>query len=154
MVLFVALAAASLADAHPDPRAPAVRIEAAPSSPGPGVAPPGAGLWLAGPALVGALIARHWGRRRALALGTALVVTVFAAEGAVHSVHHLKDSRDGERCPVFWMSQHVTGLSAGPATPEPPPPSPVSDRLLVVSRSCPSCALDREQPRAPPAPPA
>ena len=75
-------------------------------------------LLLAGLALLGAL---GWWRRAAprsrggaVAVALSLVLTVFAFETAVHSVHHLSDPKSGADCSVLSGSQ---GLAWGAAEP-------------------------------------
>jgi hypothetical protein len=75
-------------------------------------------LLLAGLALLGALA---WWRRAsprsrggAVAVALSLVLTVFALETAVHSVHHLTDPKSGADCSVLSGSQ---GLAWGGAAP-------------------------------------
>lgn len=75
-------------------------------------------LLLAGLALLAAL---RWWRRAsprsrgaAVAVALSLVLTVFALETAVHSVHHLADPKSGADCSVLSGSQ---GLAWGAAEP-------------------------------------
>jgi hypothetical protein len=70
--------------------------------------------------LPGVAAARGLRSARGLALVVALLLVVFACASAVHSVHHLKDPRQAERCPVYSASQQVTGLTATPANARPP----------------------------------
>jgi xanthosine utilization system XapX-like protein len=104
-------------------------------------------LWLL-PAAVAAVLRQRW--PRALVLTLVGLLGILACESAIHSVHHLKDPRHAEACPVFSASQHVTGLTASTATPELPPPSVASGRLATPSVQARSRALDGEQSRAPP----
>jgi hypothetical protein len=108
-------------------------------------------VWLI-PSAMGA--ARRLRSPRGLALAVALALAVFACESSVHAVHHLKDPRQAERCPVYSASQQVSGLSAAPATPDLPPPLPVAGRPAARSVPLLSRALDGEQSRAPPVLPA
>ena len=89
--------------------------------------------------------------RRALVLTLVLLLAILACESAIHSVHHLKDPRHAEVCPVFSASQHVTGLMASTATPDLSPPPAASYRLSTHPVQILSRALDGEQSRAPPA---
>src|SRR5262249_14309389 len=68
-------------------------------------------LLLSGVALVCA-------RRRVAIVGLALLLAVFAAESAVHSVHHLGgDSESAQSCAFSSSSQHVAGTcSEAPET--------------------------------------
>jgi hypothetical protein len=88
---------------------------------------------------------------RGLALLLALLLAVFASEAAIHSVHHLADPRQAERCPVHSASQHVAGLSAGPATPELPPLAPTRHRPVLPTVQVRAPVADGPQSRAPPA---
>jgi xanthosine utilization system XapX-like protein len=114
----------------------------------------GAWPWLLLLGLVG--IAAAAGRRcpRAPAVALVLLLGIFAGETAVHSVHHWQDPHQAERCPVYSASQHVTGLSAAPATPELAPPPPTLDRPVARAFRQLSWVLDAPQSRAPPALPA
>jgi hypothetical protein len=114
----------------------------------------GAWTWLLLLSLVG--IAAAAGRRcpRALAVALVLLLGIFAGETAIHSVHHWQDPHQAERCPVYSASQHVTGLSAAPATPELAPPPPTLDRSVARAVQRLSRVLDGPQSRAPPALPA
>jgi hypothetical protein len=130
--------------AHP---APASSLAAAPTT-------SSAWTWILLLILPGLAAARGVRSARGLALVVALVVAVFACETAVHSVHHLKDPRQAERCPVYSASQQVTGLTATPATPDLPPLSPTFDRPVAQAVPLLSRVLDGEQSRAPPLLPA
>jgi xanthosine utilization system XapX-like protein len=103
-------------------------------------------LWLL-PA-VAAVLRQRW--PRALVLTLVGLLGILACESAIHSVHHLKDPRHAEACPVFSASQHVTGLTASTATPDVPPPSVASGRPAADPVQARSRALDGEQSRAPP----
>jgi xanthosine utilization system XapX-like protein len=92
-------------------------------------------------------------RRRsphALVLTLVVLLGILACESAIHSVHHLKDPRHAEACPVFSASQHVTGLTASTGTPDLPPPSVASGRSATDAVQVQSRPLDGEQSRAPP----
>lgn len=121
-----------------------------PLAPAAGMMTPGAWAWLT---LLGLSAMALGGRQRhpALALTLALLLGVFACETAVHSAHHLKDPREAERCPVYSASQHVTGLTAAPATPDLPPPSPTGDRPVIRPGQLRAPELAGPQSRAPPA---
>jgi hypothetical protein len=111
------------------------------------LAPPRATLsawtWVALLVVPGIRAARRWGGRRSLALAIGLVLGVFTVEGAIHSIHHVKDPGQAERCPVYSASQQVTGLCAGSATPDLAPPT-LADRcrallgVQLVGGRCPS----------------
>jgi hypothetical protein len=54
-------------------------------------------------------------RRRRLAVGAlAFLLLVFAADSAIHSVHHLTDPRGAADCRVLSVAQHLQGNTAGP----------------------------------------
>jgi hypothetical protein len=91
---------------------------------------------------------RRWSQ--GLPLGLVLLLGVFACESATHSVHHLRDPRQAERCPLLSASQHLTGLSASPATPDLPRLVPTSDTPVGPTLRVRSAALAGEQSRAPP----
>jgi hypothetical protein len=117
-------------------------------------ATPSAWTWVLLLILPGVAAARGPRSARGLALVVALLLVVFACASAVHSVHHLKDPRQAERCPVYSASQQVTGLTATPATPDLPPPLPTPDRPVAQAVQLLSRVLDGEQSRAPPILPA
>jgi hypothetical protein len=159
----------SAVEAHPGMRGaidPAVRLDAGPGDlpPGPSTplardlapvaAPSSAWTWLILLSFSGIAVAS---RRRwpcGLAIPLVLLVGVSACETAIHSAHHLKDPRQAERCPIYSASQHVTGLSAAPATPDLPPLLPTLDPPVVRIVQLRSQVLDGKQSRAPPAVPA
>jgi hypothetical protein len=97
-----------------------------------------------------AAVARQCGPR-ALVLTLVLLLAILACESAIHSVHHLKDLRHAEACPVFSASQHVTGLTAFAATPDLPPPPATPCRLSTRTVHVLFRAVDGQQSRAPPA---
>jgi hypothetical protein len=105
-------------------------------------------LWLWLLPAVAAALRRRW--PRALVLMLVGLLGILACESAIHSVHHLKDPRHAEACPVFSAAQHVTGLTAATATPDLPPPSVASGRPATHPVQARSRALDGEQSRAPP----
>jgi hypothetical protein len=103
-------------------------------------------LWLL--TAVAAILRPRW--PRALVLTLVVLLGIVACESAIHSVHHLKDPRHAEACPVFSASQHITGLTASTATPDLPPPSVASGRPATDAVQARSRAPDGEQSRAPP----
>jgi hypothetical protein len=171
VLLVLLLCGATAVEAHPGRRAetaPPVALDTAPDEPSPSAtAQPAPVSWLAPAAatsdawtwlllliLPGLAAARSPRVARRLALPVALGLAVFACETAVHSVHHLKDPRQAERCPVYSASQQVTGLTAVPATPDLPPPLPTLDRPVARAVQLLSRVLGGEQSRAPPILPA
>jgi len=112
-------------------------------------------LLVIGLALLAGLVAwRRTGRRargRAVALALSLLLTVFAVEAAVHSVHHLADRAAAADCSVLASSQHLAWGAADPVDTG-RPPLDVSAALLVRSDDAPRGSLHRPvQGRAPPA---
>jgi hypothetical protein len=172
VLVLLLLSGASAVEAHPGMQAAtvpaALGIDTALDEPNSGPAAPlaAASSFAAAPAtpsawtwvllLILPVVAAARGLRsaRGLALVVALLLVVFAWESAVHSVHHLKDPRQAERCPVYSASQQVTGLTATPATPDLPPPLPTLDRPVAQAVQFLSRALAGEQSRAPPVLPA
>jgi hypothetical protein len=131
---------AATASTRPEPAA----LTAAPSaSPAPWLAIAAAGLALAG------VIARR--SPRAATLGLAVVLTVFAAESTLHSVHHIADPRGAAHCQVLSVAQHVHGdapateVTADAPADLGPLPIALSDSLLADP------TLRPGQERAPPA---
>jgi hypothetical protein len=143
------------------PAAPEATASAAAPAPAGATALPGPLLAAAPPAslapwlaiVAGLAVAGAVARRapRAATLGLALVLTVFAAESTLHSVHHIGDPRGAAHCQVLSVAQHVHGdAPAAEATADGPAdlgPLPValSDSLLADP------ALRPGQGRAPPA---
>ena len=112
-------------------------------------------LLVIGLALLAGLVAwRRTGRRargRAVALALSLLLTVFAVEAAVHSVHHLADRAAAAECSVLASSQHLAWGSADPVDTG-RPPLDVTTAPLVRSDDAPRGPLHRPvQGRAPPA---
>ena len=121
--------------------------------------PPGAlltGVLLAiGLALLAGLVA--WrradprARGRAVAHALSLLLTVFAVEAAVHSVHHLADRAAAADCSVLASSQHLAWGAADPVDTG-RPPLDVTAAPLLRSDDAPRGPLHRPvQGRAPPA---
>jgi hypothetical protein len=112
-------------------------------------------LLVIGLALVAGLVA--WrradprARGRAVALALSLLLTVFAVETAVHSVHHLADRAAAADCSVLSSSQHLAWGEADPVDTG-RPPLDVSAAPLGRSEQAPRGPLHRPvQGRAPPA---
>ena len=102
--------------------------------------------------LPGVLAAR--GSRRAGVVAAAALLVWFAGEAALHSVHHLDNSAEAERCPVFSASQHLSGLDPEPGGPVLDRPAPTAIVPLPPPAAAAHVVLDDEQTRAPPALPA
>jgi hypothetical protein len=137
-------------DAPPIDPAPAATADAAPARAA-AAATSSAWAWLILLSLSRITAAARRPRARGLALPLAVLLGIFACETAMHSAHHLTNPHQAERCPVYSASQHVTGLSAAPATPDLPPLSLSLDRPLVRTVPLRSQVLDGPQSRAPPA---
>jgi hypothetical protein len=122
------------------------------------------GSWMAGspppspiPILLVALLAavstaashRH---PRAVAVALSLGLSAFAIQSAVHSVHHLGQPLEAEKCPVFAASQHAPGDL--PSVPSVDRPTEVATALVSVAPDwfVPDSAERPDQGRAPPAP--
>jgi hypothetical protein len=117
LAMGLALAAPALVEAHRGAKADVLTTPA----PTPvAVAEPTHLVWSSAPAapippwpLLAALfalaLAGARSPRRALALSLVLIVSVFAFESGVHSVHHLVDGDRGESCAVASASQHIAG---------------------------------------------
>jgi hypothetical protein len=142
-----AIAAPAVEDLVPPP----AEVESSPSMT---VGPTGALPWmLAGAIVLAAGGAAAWRRpRHASALGLALLLTAFAFENALHSVHHGFDVRQSTDCPVAAAASHLTAhsvesvvgaalvrtVAGAPAEPDVPTPA--------IRR------LGSDQDRAPPVP--
>lgn len=116
------LAAAGPAMAHssapivePAPQSPAVPTAPATPSPDPVAAAPAdsAGFtpWIAAGALVLAGVALRRRTRRILVLCLALLLTLFAFENALHSVHHGLDPKQADACTIAAASAHLSAVA-------------------------------------------
>ena len=80
---------------------------------------------------------------------SAALMLLFAFEGAVHSVHHVRDSRGQERCAVESASSNLNGVQAGPID-----LASCDVVRAIVFPARPEAAVPEapraEQPRAPP----
>ncbi len=107
--------------------------------------------WLAALAALPVLGGRR--RRRAVAAALVPVLVFFAAQSALHSVHHaVSDTRDAV-CPVASAAAHVAGTDPAPvalATPAPALERPLPER---APRAVALRPLGPHQGRAPPAVP-
>ena len=126
------LAASGSVAAHPAPRAPTSDSAATlptslpadlpadldvvvPPPPAPSEAPDWTGLAplaLAGLLFLGAMVAiiRRW-PRQAFVMSFVLLLTIFAFENALHSVHHGFDAQQYEKCAVAAVSAHLAAIS-------------------------------------------
>jgi fumarate reductase subunit D len=68
-------------------------------------------LALAGLLVLGAMVAvmRRW-PRQALAMSFLLLLTIFAFENALHSVHHGFDAQQYKKCSVAAVSAHLAAI--------------------------------------------
>ena len=90
-------------------------------------------------------------RGHAVALALSLLLTVFAVEAAVHSVHHLADRAAAADCSVLSSSQHLAWGAADPVDTG-RPQLDVTAAPLRRSEEAPRGPLHRPvQGRAPPA---
>jgi hypothetical protein len=100
---------APVVPASPSPASPDVVAERAWTSAGRAAAHVLA-LLVVGIALVGPLTARHRRGRRLVLVGICLVLVLVGFEGALHSVHHLGDLQQADRCPVASGADHVSAV--------------------------------------------
>jgi hypothetical protein len=120
------LAAAGPAMAHssapiiePVPQTPEAASAPGAPSPAPAVtAPadsagfmPGLTAWIAAGALVVAGVALRRRPRRILVLCLALLLTLFAFENALHSVHHGLDPKQADACTIAAASAHLSAVA-------------------------------------------
>ena len=108
----VVLAATRPALAHPQA---ATTPTAAPESPAPEDPPasdsPGLTPWIAaGVLLIAGLLLRRFSRRT-LVLCLVLLLTLFAFENALHSVHHGFDSTQADACTLAIASTHLSAVT-------------------------------------------
>ncbi len=124
LAVFAALAIPTPAVAHPvtpiasTPDLPtadvAVAPAPAPADPrGPGRGPESAGMpmWVIVGVLLLAVTAARRSPRRALVLALVLLLTVFAFENALHSVHHGFDAAQYDECTIAAASAHLFAVS-------------------------------------------
>ena len=153
------LAGPASALAH-GPATPVLDLHHHPIAHSSGVALPPAALLTGGLLVIAlALLAGLVGWRRAdprargrvVALGLSLLLTVFAVEAAVHSVHHLADRAAAADCSVLASSQHLAWGAADPIDTG-RPPLDVTTAPLARAADAPRGPLHRPvQGRAPPA---
>ena len=118
------LAAAAPAMAHPAvstvpaaaPAAPAPGAATPPAAPGASENPPApdsAGLapWIAASVLLVAGVLLRRFSRRTLVLCLVLLLTLFAFENALHSVHHGFDVKQADGCTVAMASTHLSAVT-------------------------------------------
>lgn len=129
------------------PTLPAAAPSAAPDSTG---LPP---LAVAGALALGAIavVIGRW-PRQALAVGFVILLTIFAFENALHSVHHGFDAQQSEECAVAAVSAHLAAISVDGVV--------ETALVLAIARTAaeselsspPPRLLGPDQDRAPPVP--
>jgi hypothetical protein len=124
LAVFAALATPAPAVAHPvtpiasTPDLPTADV-AVPPAPAPadirdpGRGPESAGVptWVIAGALLLAVTAARRSPRRALVLALVLLLTIFAFENALHSVHHGFDAEQYAECTIAAASAHLSAVS-------------------------------------------
>jgi hypothetical protein len=93
-------------------------------------------------------------RPRATAVVLSLALSLFAIQTAVHSVHHVGQPQDAEKCPLFSASQHAPGDLPGVSVLDRPAVAPAALVTAAPDWLVPDSAERPDQGRAPPAPPA
>lgn len=157
------VAVAMLAVAAPVAAHPASPPEASPAPPAPGVAPPPApaastpGAPSAAPwMVVGALLvlsAAAAVRRRpraALVVALALLLTVFAFENALHSVHHGFDPKQSDECTIAAAAAQLAAVEVDTLVESSVLPAVVGRATEPERSPAPIRLLGRVQGRAPP----
>jgi hypothetical protein len=89
-------------------------------------------------------------RRRAVSLGLVALLTVLAAETALHSVHHAGDADAEASCAVVCATAHLGGVTTLP--PDLRQPAPAPERADERASASPR-ALQPVRPREGRAPP-
>jgi hypothetical protein len=89
--------------------------------------------------------------RRALALGLALLVTLFLFETGVHSVHHLSARGEAPHCALATASNHLSGVDADAPKDPTPRLEPTGEIALSVESAPADHVVRPGQGRAPPA---
>jgi hypothetical protein len=112
----VAPAAAHVKNMVPPVAAAQAVADVGPNLPGASLVaaePPGP-AWIVVLALAASLALGRRRPRRVLALGLVLVLSFFAFEGAIHSVHHLGSPDRATRCPIASAATQTTGTVVEP----------------------------------------
>lgn len=129
------------------PPAAAGASENPPASDSPGLTP----LIAAGVLLVAGVLLRRFSRRT-LVLGLVLLLTLFAFENALHSVHHGFDPKQADGCTVAMASTHLSAVAVD-GIGQVPVVLPAVGHAVQPGRSpLPVRWLGPDQGRAPPAP--
>jgi hypothetical protein len=162
LVVAVVLAAPGPALAHSEaPAATSVAPVPAPATPpaAAGVTPedppvsdsPGLTPWIAaGVLLIAGLLLRRFSRRT-LVLCLVLLLTLFAFENALHSVHHGFDPKQADACTLAMASTHLSAVAVDAAV-EPSIILAAAGHATQPGRApLPARRLGPDQGRAPPA---
>jgi fumarate reductase subunit D len=108
--------------------------------------------WVFAAALILAVTAACRRPRRALAVALVLLLTIFAFENALHSVHHGFDASQYDECTIAAASAHVSAVSVDGVVETAVILAVGASTADVVPSLRPSRFLGRDQGRAPPAP--
>lgn len=128
------------------PKAAAVAPENPPASDSPGLTP-----WIAAGVLLlaGVLLRRFSRRTRVLCL--VLLLTLFAFENALHSVHHGFDPEQANTCTLAMASTHLSAIAVGGVVETSIILAAVGHATLPVPSPLPARSLGPAPGRAPPA---
>lgn len=151
-----AMAHSSASIIEPAPRTAEVSIPPVTPSPAPTLAAAadssGFTSWIAAGGLVLAGVALRRRPRRTLVLCLALLLTLFAFENALHSVHHGLDPKQADACTIAAASAHLSAVAVDGI---------VATSIVLVAAghaaepdpsTLPARWLGPDQGRAPPAP--
>ncbi|HZP38024.1 MAG TPA: hypothetical protein VFE48_16195 [Methylomirabilota bacterium] len=142
-------AATTRASGHTAPTITPVAPVSTPAPEGDALTP----LLIAG-ALVLVGLALRRAARRALLMSLVLLLSVFAFEDALHSVHHGFDPQQVQTCTIAAASGHVSGVAVDGVTAASIVLVPVGRAVELDLSPLPLHRLAPEQGRAPPAVPA
>lgn len=125
-------------------------------SPVPAVAAPvdssGFTPWIAAGALVLAGVALRRRPRRILVLGLVLLLTLFAFENALHSVHHGLDPKQVDACTIAAASAHLSAVAVDAIVETSIVLAAAGHAAEADLSTLPARWLGPDQGRAPPAP--
>jgi hypothetical protein len=129
------------------PAAAAVTPEDHPVSESPGLTP-----WIAAIVLLLAgLVLRRRSSRRTLVLCLVLLLTLFAFENALHSVHHGFDPKLGDTCALAMASTHLSAVTVDGVAEASIALAPAGHATQPAPAPLPARWLGPDQGRAPPA---
>jgi len=165
LAVFAALATATPAVAHtvttvaPTPDLPTADVAVAPAptpadTRDPRRGPESAGVlaWAVAGVLLLAITAARRFPRRAIVLALVLLLTIFAFENALHSVHHGFDAKQYDECTIAAAAAHLSAVSADRVV-ETPVVLALAGHTAEPDLSLPSRRLlGPDQGRAPPIP--